>query len=545
MKSIKDLLIDSDSSKQSAHRYGFIYEMLFSLLSQRKGDKLNVLEIGVSIYGNGSLYAWQRSDHVKRCVGLDKRSYTGDLNDKAVFYEMDAYTDETINHLREVEGDIFDIIIHDGIAETGPQLWFLENYDVLLAEGGFLVCEDVSALRVINKYVKDDTAFLIDGWGNIGRQLRSYNGDPGFYNHLERLLIKSKSEKISEVKTHEYKKHIMRLPDDTVFPEYERNSTELAVTVPLFYSEKDTQYEPFNAERFQNVHCKGAVWAGMSLIHNSDLADKGVPLYFHIEDRAWEYALPVFEQYQIPKKWLRKITVPTATLDYKVNKTQFGKTFLSLLDDELDPDVLLVLDSDIFTLATNAKHEFYDKLTSTLLKTHPAMTYFKMREMDYSWWVGMVLIASGVPHTLMQKEKDLNKLEQMAYKRLGFDKDARSIDRDAKVQRFYAENYMQTFPKGHAIKNWTIEKMSTCYTAPYLHAVWAEYNQPFWELSTILGLPIYDWENDFIQAKQGYDCFAHMRVKKSETGSFPSKVNQYYDVFYENITRHILKGGEK
>lgn len=537
--SLKDLLLQTDSSKQSVHRYGFVYDLLFSELSLRKQDKLNVLEIGVSVYGNGSLSAWQNSEIVKRAVGIDKLPYTGALNEKAVFYEMDAYAEETVNQLLEVEGPVFDIIIHDGIDDPAVQEWFLEKYEVLLSEIGYLVCEDVSALKLINKYYEDDSVFIIDGWANRGEKIRSYNKDKRFFTHIERMLIKSKSSKIKDVKVHEYKKHILQLPNDTVFPEYERNSTELAVSVPLFHSELDTQYKPFDVDRFQNVHCKGAVWAGMSLIHNSDLADRGTPLYFHIEDKAWEYALPVFQRYQIPQEWLRKITVPEATLNYKVGKTQFGKTFLSLLDAELDPDILLVLDSDIFTLATGAKLRLYDKLTSPMLKNQPAMTYFKMRKKEHWWWVGMYLLATGLPDKLIYETKDLNALETQAFKRLGFEKPPGTHKKTDKVQRFFAENYMQTFPRGHALREWTLEKMPTCYTAPYLHAMWAEYNQPFLELSTLLELPIYDWERDFIAGKKGYDCFAHIRVHSEKNRSYPSKVNQYWDRFYEHITRHI------
>lgn len=541
---IKDLLLQTESSKQSKHRYGFIYDMLFGMLAFEKEEGLNVLEIGVSVYGNGSLDAWSRSELVKRAVGIDKRPYAADLNEKAVFYQMDAYSEETVNELLEVEGSIFDVIIHDGIAEVAPQKFFMEHYEALLSENGFLVCEDVSALGFVNRYADDDSVFIIDGWANRGDKIRSYNNDKRFYTHIERVLIKSKTEKIKDVKVHEYKKHIIQLPDNTVFPETKRDSTELAISVPLFHSDLDTQYKPFDVKRFQDVHCKGAVWAGMSMIHNSDLGDRGTPLYFHIEDKAWEYALPVFEKFGIPEAWLRKITVPEATLDYKVDKAKFGKTFLSLLDDELDPDVLLVVDSDFFTLSTGPKLRLYDKLTSTLLKTQPAMTHFRLIKKEYWWWVGLYLLASGLPSGLIN-QGDLNDLEVKAFKRLGFDKQlTETHNRKDKVQRFFAENYMQTFPRGHAIRDWTIDKMKTCYTAPYLHAMWAEFNQPFIELSKILDFPIYDWEHDFIECKHGYNCFAHIRVHSEEKRSLPSKVSQYWDNFFEHITRHI-QGGEK
>ena len=265
-------------------------------------------------------------------------------------------------------------------------------------------------------------------------------------------------------------------------------------------------------------------------------------IMYPLEDKAWDYAMPVFEKYDIPQSWIRKITVPQAELKYKVDKTHFGKKFIGLLDKEIDTDVFLILDSDIFTCTTGEKLNLYDKLTSNLLKNQPAMTYFQLKQLPYAWWVGMVLLASGLPHHLIHK-KQLGALEREAYGRLGFEKkETESINSNDKVQRFWAENYMITFPKEHPVRDYTIKNIPTCHTSPYIHAVWAEYNHAFLELSKILELPIYDWEKNFIEGKQGYNCFAHIRVNKGQNSSMsmPSLIHQYWDKFYEHVTRHVL-----
>ena len=96
----------------------------------------------------------------------------------------------------------------------------------------------------------------------------------------------------------------------------------------------------------------------MSLLKNSDLGDNGVPLYFHIEDKIFDDALPVFKEFGIPESWCRKITAPVSETEpeLKVNKTQFGKTYLGLLDDEIDTDILMLLDSDFFTCVLRTKN---------------------------------------------------------------------------------------------------------------------------------------------------------------------------------------------
>ena len=541
MKTIKDLLIDSNSNMQSVHRYGFIYDLLLAKLYAQKQAPLNLLEIGVSYYADGSLYAWGRHDLIKRAVGIDIKPYPSDLLDKTVFYELDAYKRDAVDYLREIEGAKFDIVIHDGHARKEKQLFFLENYADLLCENGLLVCEDVFDFDLINAQCKDESVFMIDGWANRGVEVTSTK-DANFYMHEERILIKAKSEKLKDAKVHETKPHIVKLPTQPM-PIYERNSTELAISIPLFHSELDTHYENFNVERFQNVHCKGAIWAGMSLIHNSDLGDNGVGLYFHIEDKVWDDAMPVFRDFGIPDEWCRKMTAPVleSEPELKVNKTQFGKTYIGLLDADIDTDILMILDSDFFTCTTDKPFKFYDKLTSPILKRQPAMTYFKMRDLPYYWYVGMCLLASGLPDKLVYKEK-LQDLERRAYQRLGFDKAADdTLKPKDVVQRFFTENYMMTFPRGHETRDFAIENIATCHTAPYLFGMWGEFHYPFVELASILGLPIYDWESKFIDGQKGYDCFAHIRVDKTKHRSMsrPSRIHEYWDTFLENVSRHV------
>ena len=51
MKSIKDLLMQTSSDKQSGHRYGWIYDLIFTKVYHQNNRKLRVLEIGVSEWG--------------------------------------------------------------------------------------------------------------------------------------------------------------------------------------------------------------------------------------------------------------------------------------------------------------------------------------------------------------------------------------------------------------------------------------------------------------------------------------------------------------
>ena len=543
MKSIRELFMDSNSDKQSVHRYGFFYDMLLNYVMARKSGELNLLEIGVSRYKGGSFSVWTEAGHVSRVVGLDANESPDQDEDGTVFYQLDPYDKETVGHLVEIEGAKFDVIIHDGAMDKEKQAFFLDNYTDLLSEYGYLVCEDVLSTELVMEQCKSDTVFVIDGWANRGVNVRGFN-DPNFYNHAERLIIKSRTEPIKEGKKHETKPHIARLPVKPFDCNYERNSTELAVSIPLFHSELDTQYEDFDEERFREVHCKGALWAGMSFLKNTDLAERGTPLFFHIEDKVWDITMTVFEDYGIPESWCRKMTTPLPKKEpeLKVNKTHFGKTYLGLLDDTIDPDVLLILDSDFFTCTEEHKFKIYDKLTSTLLKTQPSMTYFQMKELPYYWYVSLFLLASGLPDLLIGK-RPIAELEQEAFQRLGFEKEVDlSVKESDKVQRFFCENYMMTFPRNHETRDFAIKNIPTCHTAPYLFGMWGEFNHPFIELAPLLKIPVYDWESQYIEAKKGDNCFAHFRVDKPEHRSLsnPTRIHEYWERFYSNIARHVV-----
>ena len=334
----------------------------------------------------------------------------------------------------------------------------------------------------------------------------------------------------------ETKQHIHRLPITQVH-DYDRNNTQLAVSIPLFHAKTDTTFAPFNAERFQNVHCKGAIWAALSLIHNTDLAQKRVPVYFHIEDKVWEHAKPIFDAFDVPADWIRIITVPDfgKPLPYEMNKTHFGKKYIPLLDTKIDPAVFLIYDSDAFILTEGDPLPFYDTLTSPLLKTTPAMTYFHLAKLTYQWWVQVCLMATGRPASHLETEP-LNILEQQCYERLGFERELeKDLQPDALVNRIWCDNYMVTFPKRHPVADFTISNIGICHCSPYLHAIWSEYNEPFIQLKDLLGIPVYNWESEFIAA-ENYNCLAHIRIDRDAT---ESKVDAYYDTFLEHLTRHL------
>ena len=539
MDNLKDLLTQSNSDKQSGHRYGFIYDVLFTKVFHNKEmGKLDVLEIGVSEYGDGSLKAYGQSEMVRKAVGVDIQPYAGGMLDNMRFYQLDnAYTEKAIEFIEDKEGK-FDIIIDDGSHTDEHQTFFLENYVKLLRDGGLLICEDVNTLKVINEQCARNDVFFIDGWGNLEMNIPSFT-DPKLFQHNERIIVKAKSEKLTDTRRHDNKPHIPKLPV-VPFKYYPAHNSELAISVPIFHPDFPDKNK-YNADNFREVHCKGAVWAAMSIIHNTDLGDNCVPIYFHIEDKVWDDAMPVFKAFRVPQEWCRKMTLPEPTIELVADKAQFGKSLMALIDDGIDADVTMIVDSDLFTCVPGEKMKLYDKLTMPLLKRQPSMTYFQRRDLPYWWWVGVVLGSSCLPVSLM-KEYPLAVVEQMGYKALGFDKpEMETAASHEVVNRYFADEYIKTFPREHAARDFAVSLIPQCYTPCYAFSMWAEYNHPIIELDKLLGIPTYDWEEDYIAANRGHHCFSHIRVAKGRSPNLtiPSRIHRYWDTFYENVSRYV------
>ena len=538
MKTIKDLLNESTSDKQSIHRYGFIYDLLLNKVYHTKGEPLNVLEIGVSCYGEGSFKALSKSDMVGNIVGLDIMPYKSDLLGNMEFVNMSAYEEDTIDYLKKTYNS-FDIIIDDGRHEYAEQAFVLSNYERLLADDGIIVTEDVGSLRLIDEQGRLDNVWIFDGWGNLELGIKSL-GDQDMYYHDERIIVKSKSHKLTDHGKHEDKQHIPRLPTIN-FKDYEITSEELAISIPLFHPDLDNT-SLYNVNKFQQIHCRGAVWAAMSFVHNTDLSDKGVPVYFHIEQEVWDDAKPIFEDFKVPEKFIKRMELPRyPDLVTKTDKPLNSKILMALIDDTIDPDVLLFLDSDLFVCVTGNKMPLFDKLTQPLLKRQPTMTYFRRHNFDYWMWVSIVMACADLPTALWGKTP-LNEIEKMGYEKLGFVKELDSANNNYdKVNRFYSENFLQTFPREHASRDFCANLIGKGRTSPYPLSIWAEYNHPIVELDGLLNIPCYDFERDFIHAERGRDCFAHIRVQKQKRENFeyPSLVNVYWDTFLQNVSRYV------
>jgi hypothetical protein len=143
---VSNILLNGSTDKNTTHKYGVSYDLIFNSQYLKLGRPLRVLEIGVSLFGEGSVGPLSEIPFVEKYIGLDNKTYSGEIpNEKVTLYtgpEYDAYTPEMIDFLKKNE-EKFDIIIDDGPHTWESQEWFFINYYSLLNDGGVLLCEDI------------------------------------------------------------------------------------------------------------------------------------------------------------------------------------------------------------------------------------------------------------------------------------------------------------------------------------------------------------------------------------------------------------------
>jgi hypothetical protein len=143
---IGEILKNGPTDKNTTHQYGIMYDLVFNSQYLKFNRPLKVLEIGISLFGEGSVGPLSSVPYIEKYVGLDNQAYIGSIpNNKITLYagpQYDAYTSDMIELLEEKEGK-FDIIIDDGPHTWSSQDWFFRNYYSLLNKGGVLMCEDI------------------------------------------------------------------------------------------------------------------------------------------------------------------------------------------------------------------------------------------------------------------------------------------------------------------------------------------------------------------------------------------------------------------
>ncbi len=139
---------ESNSDKTGVrHDYGNLYDWVFaSLLFQNGMQPIRVLEIGVTMFGEGSGHAFTKMPFVEKFVGLDVNPIQEDFGEKGVFLNVDAYTEEGVQAAARYGP--YHLLIDDAEHIHDQQVAFFTMYTSLCATPGIMVCEDVPKLTI-------------------------------------------------------------------------------------------------------------------------------------------------------------------------------------------------------------------------------------------------------------------------------------------------------------------------------------------------------------------------------------------------------------
>ncbi len=130
---VSEILAKYDTDKGFAHKYGKIYDSIFSKFGREA--PLNILEVGTQ--KGGSLLAWKEYFPNANVVGVDIIDVVSEE------YRKDTVT-RVISDIKEWKNDtVWDIIIDDGSHYLGDMVWVITQYFVRLPQHGVIIIEDV------------------------------------------------------------------------------------------------------------------------------------------------------------------------------------------------------------------------------------------------------------------------------------------------------------------------------------------------------------------------------------------------------------------
>ena len=364
-----------------------------------------------------------------------------------------------------------------------------------------------------------------------------------------------------------YKGHIERLPVIKFPREFEVTDKVLSVSIPLFYSDYDRPFQSveFDNTLFRNVHCRGAVWAAMAILYNTDLGEKGVGVYFHVEDVIWDQAMAVFSEFDVPESMIRKISVPVGEYEddflYTGKDPCLGKKYLCLLDEELDPEIYMILDSDSFFCSGGGVYPLYDKLTMPIMHRFVSTTHASIFGMPYEGALRSTCNAVGFSY---DPEVSMYEQDMAAHKRIGMESVVREIeDKDESVAHYSCLSNMVTIPKNSVLVDRIKSVIGNCFDDESLLSTHGE-DEQILQLKDVLQIEQYNKEFFYLQGIEGPASARQFKIHtktnafliSGENTALPENyivhfrktdhLDQYMSIFLDDLSRHVLpKGGLK
>ena len=310
-------------------------------------------------------------------------------------------------------------------------------------------------------------------------------------------------------------------------------------------------------EKYNQMFTKPAVWVAMSMMYNSDLGEKGVKFYFHIEEKLEDTVIPYLKGLGVPDNYIRVISLPERyQTNPDVNSTYFGKKFLGTFDDALTLQIedIYTIDTDMFLCArdVDAKaHTLYRDLTSPVIKGQLCSYDFEYVRFNYAYYIRQPFFAAGITtHELdatgwinegfdMFQSKNMlkpAKIEEYAYQRFGLEyKLFENVPASDYVVRPFVSGQIYKIPVQHPFFDFINTYGYQCYNDEGMMSLYfASHGLTPMPLKIATGLTMFINENMYTDSEAVY--FAHFKEDFDTDPTHPC-----YKAFYISVMNLLSK----
>ena len=306
------------------------------------------------------------------------------------------------------------------------------------------------------------------------------------------------------------KEHLRNLDIVSIPTDYPRDSEKVSLSLPIFYSSKgkNTLFDEdsnFNRESFEKLVCLSSVWAAVSIATNTDLCEKGMPIYFHIEDKVIDIARPILYECGVPEDWIREVSFDEFKNRDQIRESNMGKKFAIYLDESITTEVCIMWDTDahIYRSAKDGIFQWYEKFENNLNKV-PMFSFYSDWNGHENLYVNWLLLASGQIERDFNKddpgrEADLKRYEEKSYNAVGL---------DLPNQQHRWGSAILSLPRIHPLFDFIIEHYSSCYTDEALLSMFMNVNKNDFTLVDDELLKFVQNEKEFIDS--GKSCVLHL-----------------------------------
>ena len=261
------------------------------------------------------------------------------------------------------------------------------------------------------------------------------------------------------------RQHITKLGYTEIPTCYPRDNDVACISIPLFHSKSG--YSPhlsvdkeFNETVFRNNMVRGAAWACLSWLTNTDLGDNGIPIYFHVEDLVYDIVCDELAKYGVPENWLVKMNLGDWTPAYKhpeIGSPELSKKFSVLLDKSINTQCKIIADADAFVYRRIGdpvlkwydivKNEFTDKIVVQFI------TDERIPEIDYINWLCDGLAIDHIEDQATA-QRGLKAKEEECYGILGL---------ETEYKRNRIGTQIMSFPSNHDFVGFIEKNITQCY----------------------------------------------------------------------------------